>query len=597
MKYLSSFCLLILAGFVQAQTPSPVDDGYYSISEITKEKDGYLYTYDTDALRNIYGNAADYDNPYGKNGEHAYFYCTLYTSANLANRTYYISRTDDGRYVIQSCSGEPYSFLDVARYDRHLVIHSPRARQRFSLRDSESTDPWPEDEYLMQEEQGAALFNSLATLSPTVDDLKVLTPLDSSQITPDLIIRRALGNARGALALYPSGDDPGEVSPLLSSTLRDCIEEAQTLADNKGTTLDQAEDISQRLQQATQTYEETAPTALNPMTAGYYWLRSAYRAFMLRQGTEKVMRVEEIDGQQVLRWNDANINNGSTAFLITPSGENMAMQDYMGRWVGHPSQENGTLAIGSDYEGAMQIFRYDTEGMFTIADANAPLDFFSAANSSIGEKGLYGKATDGDIMAQADNYLYPGYCSSWFLEHAYHQVTTSTSGWAVLSVSFPAEVPEGVEVFSVAEKEGALYLVPYTQSVIPARTAVLLRASKGTYTFWSTTQEVPPIADNALVAICEDRKDITEGSMALLRVKNGQVGFQKSSSKKIAAGSAYIPYVEGQENFRALQNVETGIKPIITDREGPAYDLSGRRVYNANANTVIIVNNKKILKR
>ena len=435
----------------------------------------------------------------------------------------------------------------------------------------------------MQQFQKAALFDSLASKAHGLDAVQVLTPLDADMVTPSICIRRALGHARGALALYPSGDNPGQVTPLLSSSLQDCIDEAQALVDNKKTTSQQADDIILRLQQTSQAYEETAHTAINPLVEGYYWLTSAYRAFVLRQNKQKVIRMQETDGQLVLRWNNPSINDGSTVFHLSPSGDNVIMQDYLGRWSGR------------------QLFNYDTEGMFTIADADTPDNLLTADDSWIGEKGLYGKPSDGPVIARPDGYLYPGYCSSWFLQRAYHQVTVPTSGWAVLSVSFPAEVPEDVEVYSVAEKDGILSMVPYECDVIPARTAVVLHAAKGTYTFWSTTQEVPAIENNALVANCEDRKDVEAGTMALLKVKSGQVGFQKSTSKQIAAGSAYIPYSEGQEEFRVLQDAETGVKKIDNAQCSmlnvqSSYDLTGQKV-SAFHKGVIIVNNKKMLKR
>ena len=584
---LNSQCYPVLLGMLLMTTgiraQEPIPDGYYTIGALAQEKDGYLYSYDTDALRSVYGNAADYLNPLGKNGEHAYLYSISSTSANLANRTYYFAANTDGSYTIQSCSGEAYSYLSVARYDRHLVKHSARPGQHFFLRQEEDTSPWPEDHHIMQQFQKAALFDSLASKAHGLDALQVLTPLNADMITPSITIRRALGHARGSLALYPNGDNPGQVTPLLSSSLQDCIDEAQKLADNKNTTSEQADDIILRLQQASQAYEEAAPTAVNPLAEGYYWLTSAYRAFVLRQNKQKVIRMQETDGQLMLRWNNASINDGSTVFHLSPGKDCVTMQDYLGRWTGR------------------QLFNYDTEGMFAIADADAPDNILTADDSWVGEKGLYGKPSDGPVTAHPGGYLYPGYCSSWYLQRAYHQVAVPTSGWAVLSVSFPAEVPEDVEVYSVAEKEGILSMVPYDGDVIPARTAVVLHAAKGTYTFWSTTQEVPAIENNVLVANCEDRKDVEAGTMALLKVKSGQVGFQKSTSKQIAAGSAYIPYSEGQEEFRVLQDAETGVKNINNVQCSmlnvqSSHDLSGRRATEPHKG-IIIVNNKKMLKR
>lgn len=592
---------LMMANAMWAQPTPVVPDGYYMLSRMEQDGMGYLYSYDTNALRDQYGNAIDYSNPMGRNGEFAYMYLVNETSANQANKTYYFSSTDDGSYIIQSCSGEAYSYLDVAHYDRHLVIHSARPRHRFHIRTQDDSSPWPEGEYIMQQVQNAANFEPLATTGASIDALQVLTPIDTAKITPSLVIRRALGDARGVLALYPCGENPGQVAPLLSSTLRACIEEAQALADDRNTTAAQAEEITARLAQATQTYEATAAESLNPVTDGYYWLTSAYRAFELRQDKQKVMREQEVDGQLVLRWNDAAINDGSTAFHLTTIGEHIAMQDYLGRWVGSPSA-NLTIPITTDYAGAAQVFAYDTEGMFTVADASAPTEFFSAANPSGSEKSPYGKQTDDVVIASGQDYLYPGYCSSWRLQRAYHQVTVQSSGWNVLSVSFPAKVPEGVEIYTVAERDGTLFLEPYTKPVIPALTAVIIHAPKGTYNFWSTVEPAASVEENVLVACCEDKKNIVSGTISLLKVRNGEVGFQKATSKQVAAGSAYIPYSEGQETFRVLQNTGNGIEMVQSSglkRQGTdtIYDLSGRRLPSGHTSPIIIVNNKKILNK
>ena len=593
-----SACCMTLTPTMYAQPEPLVPDGYYTLSTMQQDAVNYVYSYDTNALRDQYGNAIDYAHPMGRNGEHAYMYITSGTSINQAYKTYYFRSQGDGSYTIQSCSGEAYSYLDVARYDRHLVVHSARPYHHFHLRSQDDTSPWPENEYILQQVQNAALFETPAATGHNVEDLQVLTPLEEDKITPSLTIRRVLGDARGVLALYPCGDNPGQVSPLMSSTLRACIDEAQELADDKNTTAEQAEEVCQRLAQAAKTYEETAASSLNPVAEGYYWLTNAYRAFELRQNKQKVMREQEVDGELVLRWNDAAINDGTTVFHLTPDGTQVSMQDYMGRRVASPSADH-TLHITAEETNAKQIFAYDTEGMFTIADASSPDDFFSVANPSTGDKGLYGKPNDGDIIASGQNYLYPGYCSSWTLQRAYHQVTVLSSGWAVLSVSFPAEVPEGVEVYSVIEKDGGIFLVPYTKKVIPAVTAVVIHAPKGTYTFLSTPAQADPIEGNILVACCEDKKNMTAGSMALLKVKNGEVGFQKSTSKQIAAGSAYIPYSEEQETFRVLKMIEDGIDSPTLSRtsEDARYDLMGRKLPKGQSSSIMIVNHKKILNK
>lgn len=574
-----------------------ITDGYYTLTPFSQELQGYNYSYDTDALRSPFGNAADYAHPLGRNGEYAYLYAQPSTSAALASRAFYFSRNQDGTYTIQSCSGEAYSYLDVAMYDRHLLCFACQPRRGFNLHGQ--YDDLPPTDYIMQQVQGAALFDSLAVTARNLSSLQVLLPLDDDKVTPAFSIRRHLSDALGILALYRSGENPGEVPSLLSTHLQELVAEAQALVAGKNTTLEQATDIIQRLQEATAAYAEAAPQQLLPVTDGYYFINSAYRAFELRQNKQKAIMTQNTDEGSILRWNTVNTNDGSMAFRITPDGDQFTIRDYRGRYVSHPAAEAHTLPLLDDSDGTSFLFSYDTEGLWTLADASAPEALLSASGSWSGEKGLYGKPTDGDILADGSMYLYPGYCSSWRLERAYHQLTIPSTGWGVISVSFPCEVPADVEVFTVLESDGELYMIPYLQPVIPAQTAVVVHAAKGTYTFWSTTDAVAPVRDNALIANCEARSGIEAGSMATIKVRNGEVGFSKTTAKTLAAGAAYIPYISGQDDFRPLKEDEDAVSlsPNHSPVSGEMYDLLGRKVSSSSSNKgLYIIDNKKILK-
>ena len=63
---------LMMANAMWAQPTPVVPDGYYMLSSMEQDGMGYLYSYDTNALRDQYGNAIDYSNPMGRNGEFAY---------------------------------------------------------------------------------------------------------------------------------------------------------------------------------------------------------------------------------------------------------------------------------------------------------------------------------------------------------------------------------------------------------------------------------------------------------------------------------------------------------------------------------------------
>ena len=171
----------------------------------------------------------------------------------------------------------------------------------------------------------------------------------------------------------------------------------------------------------------------------------------------------------------------------------------------------------------------------------------------------------------------------------------------MLGCSFPVELPEGVEAYSVVSREGNLYLRPYAAAVIPACTAVVIRAARGTYTFPSVAQNAPAIPDNVLVPVCEARKGIQSGSMRTLKVKNGVAGFARVSSTSANAGSAYVPCVEGEPDFLPLSDLEDAIQslPAAQQSTGDAYDLQGRKAPadHQRAGDIYIINNKKILKR
>ena len=87
-KYLL-WALPFMASSLCAQRAVEIAEGYYTMSPFEKSSQSYVYSYDTDALRVPYGNAADYDHPCGRNGEVAYLYCVPTTSVALANSAYY----------------------------------------------------------------------------------------------------------------------------------------------------------------------------------------------------------------------------------------------------------------------------------------------------------------------------------------------------------------------------------------------------------------------------------------------------------------------------------------------------------------------------
>lgn len=579
--------LPLLTLSLHAQKAVDIEEGYYTMTSLALQTQGQVYTYDTDVLRAPYGNAADYEHPCGRNGEVAYLYSVPSTSAALTSSAYYFKPLPTGGYSLQSLSGEAYSYLSMAAYDRHLLCHTPMPSRTFMVktRDKTGATEWADGERVVQQFKNAALCDSLVAATQGAGAYTILTRIEDDRITPAMSIRRALSDARGSMAVYRVGDNPGEVSPLVADALVRLVEEAQSMTEDKNTTRDQADAMTEKLQEATAQYLESAPTVQNPLADGYYFVVNAYRAFQARQGKEKTLVASPSGDGRALTWGNTSVNDGSTAFRLTPSGE------------------QGCVLRNYDQSLVMEdmTVTYDSEGTWTLARSSAPEALMTAANQSVGTNGLYGKNTADTIAFDPQGHLYSGYTASWYLSKAYHQVTVPSSGWAVLATSFPVEVPEGVTAYTVEERDGNLCMRAYTHPVIPACTAVVLHAAKGTYTFASTAQDAPSVSGNVLVPVCEARKGIPSGSMRTLKVKNGVAGFSRVSATSASAGSAYVPYTEGEADFLPLVDLEDAVEGVQGDAQpaGAAYDLQGRKASagQQSAGEIYIINNKKILKR
>lgn len=576
-----------MASSLVAQKPVEIEEGYYTLTPHALLSQGYVYTYDTDVLRAPYGNAADYQHPCGRNGEVAYLYCLPSTSVSLTGSAYYFKPLARGGYSVQSLSGEAYSYLGMASYDRHLLIHTPMPVRSFFAKEKDRTGDtqWGSGERVVQSYRDAALGDSLASVAHGLGSLTVLTRIEDSRITPAMSVRRALSDARGAMAVYRVGDNPGEVSPLVADALLRLVDEAQAMTEDRDATQASADALVGRLREATAQYWQSAPSVQAPLADGYYFVVNAYRAFQARQNKEKVLASTPDGDLRTLAWRDLSVNDGATAFRLTPSANSLcSLQSY-----------DQALSMPD-----LQV-RYDSLGSWTLARATAPDAPMTAADHSTGTNGLYAKNTSGPISFDPQGHLYSGYTASWYLRRAYHQVTVPSSGWAVLGTSFPVEVPEGVEVYTVVTRDDSLCLRPYAQAVIPARTAVVLRAPRGTYTFPSTLTSVPAIPDNVLVPVCEARKGIPSGSTRILKVRNGMAGFSRTSSTSASAGSAYIACAEGEDDFLPLHDLEDAVGSVraAQGEPGQAYDLQGRRASagQQRAGEIYIIDNKKILRR
>ncbi len=172
-------------------------------------------------------------------------------------------------------------------------------------------------------------------------------------------------------------------------------------------------------------------------------------------------------------------------------------------------------------------------------------------------------------------------------------VTINEVGYATLFLDYSVTIPEGIEAYTGTINGKYLTLTP-VEGIIPDHTAVILKASEGTYTF----EESDPVED-----VIED--NVLEGGTGLaaadgdlvLGVVDDVVGFY-SYTGTLATNKAYIPAskVASASGLRLVFEEEgeaTGIATLRAEENATSiFDLAGRRT---NAKGLIIKNGKVVL--
>ena len=206
-----------------------------------------------------------------------------------------------------------------------------------------------------------------------------------------------------------------------------------------------------------------------------------------------------------------------------------------------------------------------------------------------------------------------GSASAWYIEEATagvqpHTLTVGAAGYATLMLGYNTTIPaidgEDCGVF-VATVEGEYAVLKEIEGVLPANTAVIVKAAPDDYTFTYTT-ETAIVEKNALRGTLYD-KNIAEAAY-VLGIRDGVVGLYRATTTGEAEGTflnnankAYLPMTDGVNaasySFRFEGEGTTGINEVKGENgEVKAiFDLTGRRVEAITAPGIYIVNGKKVL--
>jgi hypothetical protein len=222
---------------------------------------------------------------------------------------------------------------------------------------------------------------------------------------------------------------------------------------------------------------------------------------------------------------------------------------------------------------------------------------------------VYEIQKDGDLAATMINGGYIDQIEIFSQPSTSIDVAVSSVGYSTFYSDQPTKIPNGVTAYTAKlnSDQSALDLAKVT-TVIPAKTAVILQAEEGTYTFEPTDDAATTDDSN------NDLQGTTtalttaniEGTVYVLSAPNGEnVGFYKYTGETLAANKAYLVLDEASEapvvrfNFGdgEVGNV-SGIESIAADNAAPVrlFDLQGRVLRQAPQHGMFIQNGHKVIR-
>ena len=179
------------------------------------------------------------------------------------------------------------------------------------------------------------------------------------------------------------------------------------------------------------------------------------------------------------------------------------------------------------------------------------------------------------------------------------------------------EIPEGVEAYIANRVEGDRLKMQALEGVIPANTAVIIKADEGTYLFAYSDESPEAISDNLLRGTLTDTYvkpasaqiayvlSNVDGVVGMYRAKLNADGTFKNNANRAYMVLSELGVGEGDldtsnpgsqlsNSYRFDFSGTTAIEGIDSEQgEAVYYDLSGRRVLNPTGG-IYIVNGKKV---
>ena len=368
-------------------------------------------------------------------------------------------------------------------------------------------------------------------------------------------------------------------------------------------------------------------------------------ASALNAAKTAVEKREGIDAAQAALQNAID----NVAIILPEQGKFYTLHSMHQNYVGRTAYVNAENSLyHNEGDDASHIFQFESvDGNLYLKSvergtylSNAPGhgggQFFMKATSSAGAKKVAVNRVKGSgrsvnitpnggamIHAAASNQSYEllGWnnseiagASSWTIDEVEafsHTLTISEVGWSSLILGFNATIPEGVEVYAVSEVGANFAALAPVAGVLPANTAVLVKAAEGSYPFVYSTESAE-VSSKLSGTLYKTNVTPADGTICyvLSTGSQGVVGFYKATlnqeegtSFRNNANKVYLSVEtpSGVEPALALSFTRgedtTGIEnsEITIQNSTVIYDLLGRRVEKMEKG-IYIVNGKKVIR-
>ena len=322
------------------------------------------------------------------------------------------------------------------------------------------------------------------------------------------------------------------------------------------------------------------------------------------------------DGGMQFAHVDHNKANGSIGhvFQFVPAGNNkfylynVQRGTYLSTVQGHGWGQN--LALATENPSVMVTLAHT---------GTANIVYITPENSEMVGAKLHAQDSGSSVVGWDANGANDA--SAWVISEVAditalsHELTVGEAGYATLCLGYNATIPaiEGEEcgVYTAAVVDGYAAMTE-VEGVLPANTAVIVKAATGTYEFKYATGEVSAIKNNELKGTTVN-KNFTDAAY-VLGVVEGEVGLYTAANNvstdttnddpevtyeawKNNAFKAYLPKATGMNavsySFR-FEDGTTGVENVEVENEVKViYDLTGRRVEAITAPGIYIVNGVK----